>query len=199
MANVELTNSEYQTLLDWQAELRTTKKELDLLNIEVDNKNKAIEAERIKRKKAEETIVEMTWTLENKAKEIETIKTEYADFEAIKWNADKWISFEENKKVEINNNLEIIKKELWDELLNKHSKFLDNMPDDLKLEYLQDIKLSNIKPWFEVKTNDNWENKQEPNINDRLALLQNKNKETGLSPMEKIEFITLNSQQESKK
>lgn len=112
MANVELSQSEYQKLLDDSTELRNSKREIEKLTLEMDNKNKAVEEERIKRKKSDEKIKELEVTLETKDKELETVKTEYADFEAIKEKATKWSEYEENKTTEIKTKLDTLTKEV---------------------------------------------------------------------------------------
>lgn len=196
MANVELSQSEYQKLLDDSTELRNSKREIEKLTLEMDNKNKAVEEERIKRKKSDEKIKELEVTLETKDKELETVKTEYADFEAIKEKATKWSEYEENKTTEIKTKLDTLTKEVWEEALEKHKKFIDSMPDDVKVEYLENLKTSKTEPFTNTTTGVN----DEPiaQVNSRFIELKNK-KETGeLAPSEKIEYLTLVSKQESK-
>jgi chromosome segregation ATPase len=105
MANVELSQNEYQKLLDDSTELRSSRREIEKLTSEMENKNKAIEDERTKRKKLDESFKALEVTLEEKDKELEAIKTEYADFEAIKEKADKWSEYEETKTTEIQTKL----------------------------------------------------------------------------------------------
>ncbi len=139
MANVELSQSEYQKLLDDSTELRNSKREIEKLTLEMDNKNKAVEEERIKRKKSDEKIKELEVTWETKDKELETIKTEYADFEAIKEKATKWSEYEENKTTELQKKLTDLTSWIGEDVLEKHKKFIDNMSDDLKVEYLENL------------------------------------------------------------
>jgi chromosome segregation ATPase len=112
MANVELSQSEYQKLLDDATELRSTRKELDGLKTEMENKNKAIEEERGQRKKLSEKIKELESTLDTKDKELEDVKTEYADFDVIKENAEKWKQYEESKNNEIQDKIKTLTNEV---------------------------------------------------------------------------------------
>jgi len=193
MANVELSQSEYQVLLDAQSELKSVKKEVDSLTTEMENKNKALEVERERRKKAETKTEELTTALTEKDSEIEKTKSEFADFETLKEKATKFDEFQETKTNEIKTKLETLNTEIWKEVLEKHSKFLESMSDDLKVEYLESIKGTEKKEGFENKT-PAWE---APKQNTRLDELMNKKSSNSLAPSEKIELLTLQAKKES--
>lgn len=70
------------------------------------------------------------------------------------------------------------------------------MPDDVKVEYLENLKTSKTEPFTNTTTGVNDEAIAQ--VNSRFIELKNK-KETGeLAPSEKIEYLTLVSKQESK-
>jgi chromosome segregation ATPase len=196
MANVELSQNEYQKLLDDSTELRSSRREIEKLTSEMENKNKAIEDERTKRKKLDESFKALEVTLEEKDKELETIKTEYADFEAIKEKADKWSEYEETKTTEIQTKLNELTSEVWEETLEKHKKFIETMSDDLKVEYLENLKQAKTPETFSNNPWEQWEKPQTP-PNNRLVELRTKKESWELSPSEKIEYLTLVSKSES--
>lgn len=196
MANVELSQSEYQKLLDDSTELRNSKREIERLTTDMVNKDKAVDEERSKRKKSDEKIKELEVTLETKDKELETVKTEYSDFEAIKEKATKWSEYEETKTTELKTKLDILTKEVWEETLEKHKRFIENMPDDLKVEYLENIKTA--KPETFTNTTTGVNNEVIAKVNSRFIELKNKKETWDLAPSEKIEYLTLVSKQESK-
>jgi hypothetical protein len=89
--------------------------------------------------------------------------------------------------------LETLNTEIWVEVLEKHSKFLESMSDDLKVEYLESIKGLEKKEGFENKT-PAWE---APKQSTRLDELMNKKSSNSLAPSEKIELLTLQAKKES--
>ena len=196
MTKVEIESSELQQYVEIKWKVVWLESDIARLTTEVENKSKAVDEERVRRKKSEEKQKEMLTTIEDKDTEMNNLKEEYVDFELIKWNSDKWIEFEETKTAEINSKLDTIKTELWEELMWSHGKFLDNMSDELKLEYLENLKPADKEDFTNTPWGDDKTLKVKP-WNDRLNILSDKKSDTWLSPREKIEYMTLSSQDES--
>ena len=197
MANVELSQSEYQALLDAQAEARQLKKEIAKTTELLENKTKAIDEERIKRKELSDKIAEYESNLANKDEEFNSFKEKYSNFDEIKEKAEKYEEMTLKQKEAFEKKLEKIKETLWEEVLEKHSKFIDNMSDDLKYEYLSELKWTMKKEDFKSIPNDKKEEKNAPKIDERFSELNKKKEKGELSPSEKIDFLTLMSKQES--
>jgi len=191
---MELSNSEYQALVNDQAELVQTKREVEKLKTEMDNKEKAFQDERDKRKKETERAGKLQKDLDLKNEEISEIQAKYENFEDIEANANKWTEYENKKVEETTSKLESLKWELWEEALEKHSRFLESMPDDLKIEYLEWIKGWQAKPDYgDIPKWDAVSPSAVPSEQaSRLEELNNKKSNwIPLSPFEKMERVNL--------
>lgn len=200
MADMTIQSSDYKDLQDQAARGRELQREVTKLETEVENREKALNEERWKRKTAQTKREEAEKLLTEKDEEIEKVKEEFADFDTIKENAEKWNTYNEEKTAWLTSKLEELTKELWEEVMEKNSKFIDSMNDEVKIEYLESLKGTSKKEDFSNKP---WENTwtDVPKIDERLSELKAK-KETwwiaSFSPSEKIEYLNLSSQSESK-
>lgn len=190
---MELSNSEYQALVNDQAELVQSRREVEKLKSENDSKEKAFQEEREKRKKETEKVWKLQKDLELKDWEISEIQTKYENFEEIEWNANKWTEYENKRIEETTSKLDTLKGELWEEALEKHSRFLESMSDDLKIEYLEWIKWTQKEdkpdfkdiPWTNWEVNPDKQSSRLQEINDKKANWWQ------LSPLEKMERLNL--------
>lgn len=198
MANVELSQNEYQALLDSQAQARQLKKDYDGLNEEFTNKGNAFQEERDKRKASNARIEELealVWTKDN---EFSEYKEKFAEFDNYKTKAEAFDTYNEKQKEKLAWKLDKLVTDLWEDVMEKHNKFIENMSDELKIEYLSDVKGSKKKWDFKWSPNEDGDKKDAPKVDERLVELKKLKDSWNLWPSEKIEYLTLMSKQESK-
>ncbi len=154
----EVTTTEEVIKDDGGEELSEDAKLLKNREAELGRKNELLkqqEAELAEFKAKEAKILEQEKLKKGKYEEVIGEKnTLIADLEK---DALSWREYQSKKEKEIQTNLESIKTELWEEVINQESFILDDLSPEKQLVYLEKIKGVNTPKDFTTKTN--WDKK----------------------------------------